>query len=238
MSDTSPSGNGSNGAFQNHDRLGRFVKNNAGGPGNPFGRQVAALRSALLASVTAQDVTEVLAAVLVQAKKGNVSAARLFLAYTVGKPADTVNPDETESDEWQLTQKNVARPEEIKHSFGDMPVQLANTVARATRPAISDGLADRLATMLKAPVAEPASSRPAGVAEPADGPAAARTPLEPALPAAVAPSTNGSNGRPAPAGPHEPAEPRARGAAHASGARGAMQPINRNPLQTVMTRRW
>ena len=139
MSDTSS--NGSNGAFRNHDRLGRFVKNNTGGPGNPFGRKVAALRSALLASVTAQDVQEVLAAVLAQAKKGNVSAARLFLAYTAGKPADTVNPDEADADEWQLTQKNVARPEEIKHTFEDMPVQLANTVARATLPAIGDGMA-------------------------------------------------------------------------------------------------
>jgi hypothetical protein len=50
---------------------------------SPTARQVAELRAA----ATPQDIQDVMAALLVQAKKGNVAAARLFLAYTVGKPA-------------------------------------------------------------------------------------------------------------------------------------------------------
>jgi len=56
--------------------------------GSPTARQVAELRAGLCTAATAQDVQDVMAALLVQAKKGNVPAARLFLAYTVGKPAD------------------------------------------------------------------------------------------------------------------------------------------------------
>lgn len=51
--------------------------------------QMAALRAAAVASVTQEDIQEVMAALSVQAKKGNVAAVRLFLAYTIGKPADS-----------------------------------------------------------------------------------------------------------------------------------------------------
>jgi hypothetical protein len=72
-----------------HDEHGYFAAGNRGGPGNPCCRQVAALRAGLLAAVTQQDIQDVIAALLVQAQKGNVAAARLFLAYTIGKPADS-----------------------------------------------------------------------------------------------------------------------------------------------------
>src|SRR5271170_6788791 len=104
MSDTSvrdrcPSTNGSNGDHTGHDQRGRFAKGNPGGPGNPFGRQVAALRAGLLACTTQQDVQDVMAALLVQAKKGNVAAVRLFFAYTIGKPGETVDPDRVDAEE-------------------------------------------------------------------------------------------------------------------------------------------
>ena len=41
------------------DERGRFVAGNRGGPGNPFARKVAALRRALIDSVTPQDIQEV-----------------------------------------------------------------------------------------------------------------------------------------------------------------------------------
>lgn len=50
---------------------GRFAKNNPGRPGNPLNRQVAALRRALLTKVTATDLEEVLAVLLIKAKKGD-----------------------------------------------------------------------------------------------------------------------------------------------------------------------
>src|SRR5262245_34093278 len=42
------------------DRRGRFVPRNPGGPGNPFARQVAALRQAVLDAVTAADIQTVI----------------------------------------------------------------------------------------------------------------------------------------------------------------------------------
>src|ERR1700677_961113 len=79
-----PSGNGSNGAAEGRDRRGRFARGNPGGPGNPFGRKVAALRAALIDCITPQDIQRVMTALLLEAATGNVPAARLLLAYTVG----------------------------------------------------------------------------------------------------------------------------------------------------------
>jgi len=116
--DRSTSANGRNGDHTGHDQRGRFAKGNAGGPGNPFGRQVAAFRAALTACITHKDVQEVVAALLAQAKKGNVAAARLILTYSVGKPASTVDSDQADVDECQLIPESVAPPAEIKHDDG------------------------------------------------------------------------------------------------------------------------
>src|SRR5262249_19846025 len=67
-------------------------KGNSGGPGNPFGRKIAALRAALLNTVTEQDIREITAALLLCAKEGDVAAARMLLAYTIGKPAGDTEP--------------------------------------------------------------------------------------------------------------------------------------------------
>ena len=52
----SPPPNGSNGRARGHGTGGRFTKGNPGGPGNPMGKQVAALRAAMLAAVTPEDM--------------------------------------------------------------------------------------------------------------------------------------------------------------------------------------
>ena len=48
---TAPSGGGSG-----RDVKGRFAAGNAGGPGNPFARQTAQLRAALVQRVTSEDM--------------------------------------------------------------------------------------------------------------------------------------------------------------------------------------
>src|SRR5947208_3541493 len=84
---------------------GKFTKGNQGGPGNPFNRQVAALRRALLNRVTAEDIEEVLAVLMIKAKTGDLAAIKLLLSYTVGKPGPAVDPDTLEQQEWQLHQQ-------------------------------------------------------------------------------------------------------------------------------------
>jgi hypothetical protein len=87
------------------DAHGRFAAGNPGGPGNPFARQVGALRCALLKAVTPEDLAAVAQALLRQAREGNVAAAKLLLSYTLGKPAAAVDPDTLDLHEFGLYQR-------------------------------------------------------------------------------------------------------------------------------------
>ncbi len=90
-------------ADSRRDSHGRFGKGNSGGPGNPFARQVAALRCALLSAVSEQDLDEVARELVRQAKEGNLAAAKLLLSYTLGKPAAApVDPDTLDLHEFGL----------------------------------------------------------------------------------------------------------------------------------------
>jgi hypothetical protein len=178
MSDTavlerSPSATDTSG----RDQRGRFVRGNAGGTGNPFARQVAALRAALIASVTAQDIQRVMAALLLEAGNGNVAAARLVLAYTIGKPADAVDPDRVDVDEWQVIRQAVAPPDQVLQTFQSLPVQVASHIAQATLPVMGAEWADQLAERLEKPVGRAKASDKARGDRPFGAGAAARAPV-------------------------------------------------------------
>ena len=81
---------------------GRFAKGNGGGPGNPFARQVAARRKALLDAVGAEDVGKVGRKLYELALAGDVAAAKVLLAYLIGKPAEAADPDRLDLDEVSL----------------------------------------------------------------------------------------------------------------------------------------
>lgn len=83
------------------DAAGRFTAGNRGGPGNPFARRVGALRSALLSVFTEEKLRLVVDSLLERAACGDIPAAKLVLLYGIGKPSDTVDPDQLEVDEWQ-----------------------------------------------------------------------------------------------------------------------------------------
>ena len=82
MNDIPPSPNGGNGRATN----GRFAPGNSGGPGNPFSKRVAQLRSALFKSVSPEDLRDVLAALLKQAKAGDVASVKELLQRLLGPP--------------------------------------------------------------------------------------------------------------------------------------------------------
>jgi len=67
---------------------GRFAPGNPGGPGNPYGRQVAALRAALLEAVTPDELRAVAAKLVELAKAGNVQAIRELFDRTLGRPVE------------------------------------------------------------------------------------------------------------------------------------------------------
>jgi len=52
------------------------------------------------------DLRAILAQMVEAAKQGDVAAARLVLAYGVGKPAPAVDPDTLDVQEWALWQHN------------------------------------------------------------------------------------------------------------------------------------
>jgi hypothetical protein len=67
------------------DANGRFGKGNAGGPGNPFARQTARLRQALVDAVTPDDMRAIAGGLKTKAVQGDVPAAKLLFSYCIGK---------------------------------------------------------------------------------------------------------------------------------------------------------
>ena len=84
IQDTSPSPTGSGG----RDKRGRFGPGNKSGTGNPYAKRVAQLRSAMIATVTEQDIAEVITKMLELAKGGDMVAAKELLLRTLGKPTE------------------------------------------------------------------------------------------------------------------------------------------------------
>ena len=106
--------------MSDRDESGRFTKGNKGGPGNPYARQVAAMRSTLLAAITEDDLREVATALLSRAKAGDTSAAKLLFSYVVGRPDAPVNPDRLEIEEAKL--KSSKANAEMVATFADLGI--------------------------------------------------------------------------------------------------------------------
>jgi hypothetical protein len=135
---TPPGPDATPGAEGKRDSHGRFAKGNGGGPGNPFARQVAALRSALVAAVTPEDIGAVAQELLRQAKEGNLAAAKLLLSYTLGKPAATVDPDTLDLHEWGLWSGQPDPAPEMMAAPGRLGLPVGLTYLRAAMPSVWD----------------------------------------------------------------------------------------------------
>ena len=96
MSEPTPNGD------DGRDESGRFTQGNPGGPGNPFARRVARLRSTLLDVVGETGLTEIVERLVKAAQKGDVAAAKLVLSYTLGKPVKSMDPDALDLHEREL----------------------------------------------------------------------------------------------------------------------------------------
>ena len=96
---STPGGGVSDAARVGRNRRGRFTKGNKGGPGNPAMRRVAILRKAAQAAVSEEMVRDILAALAVRALTGDLAAAKLVLAYAIGKPEAAGDLDGDEAEE-------------------------------------------------------------------------------------------------------------------------------------------
>ena len=93
---------------------------------NPFGCKLAALRAAMVDSVSEDDLRGIMAKLVEQAKAGDLNAAREVLARVVGKPGDARDPD-------RISVESIAL-EADKFE--------AERLRRMRKPGFSDSLAD------------------------------------------------------------------------------------------------
>jgi hypothetical protein len=128
---------------------GRFAKGNPGGPGNPFARRVADLRWALVEGVTPEDMRDIAVALALRAQAGNVSAARLLLQYTLGKPVEQPHPDRIDRDEIEAFRANAVHDGD-QPVFASTPLAAPLIVARELVPAKGKAFTDGLVAGLTA----------------------------------------------------------------------------------------
>ncbi|MBY0228274.1 MAG: hypothetical protein K2W96_03225, partial [Gemmataceae bacterium] len=132
MSDTTDTGTG-------RAPNGQFAQGNAGGPGNPFARQTALIRKAAADAATPEKAAQVMEAMHQEAIKGNVAAAKVWLAYSAGPPAKVpTDPDRLDRDELEARRACRASAADLEWMKG-MPCGLACSLAQATAPAVAEG---------------------------------------------------------------------------------------------------
>jgi hypothetical protein len=117
------------------DTKGRFTKGNPGGPGNPFARHVAKLRSALVECVGEDDIRQMAKGLLVSAKLGHLPSIRILFMYVLGKPPSAVNPDTLDIEEWrQLVQPLAQIAVELPQALMSVPAATASDMVRTAQP--------------------------------------------------------------------------------------------------------
>ena len=72
---------------------GTFAPGNKCAQGNPYAKKAAELKSALYGAVTPQDMAEVIAAMLLEAKGGDVGAAQFLCDRLFGKAKQSIDLD-------------------------------------------------------------------------------------------------------------------------------------------------
>jgi hypothetical protein len=127
------------------DERGRFVKGNRGGPGNPFARQVAKLRAALIQRVTEADIQRIADDLLTSAKLGHLPSIRLLFLYVLGKPAAVVDPDTLDIEEWKRHVQPLPQiMADLEQALMSMPVQAATDMVRTSQPFMQQMMSEEL----------------------------------------------------------------------------------------------
>ena len=198
-------------ATPTRDKKGRFAKGNPGGPGNPYARQVGAIRKQMIEFMTPERVEQYMQALLDYTLKGNMQAAKLLAEHTAGKPLPGADPDRMAMDEWQKRMETTVMMQQLPQLIQTPHPGLPLGMVRETQPLVTEAMSAKLGAVLSDPdqhveempdlefadddedLLPPADA--AGPPSPngGNGRAAARTV---ARPGATAPSPNGGNGRP------------------------------------------
>jgi hypothetical protein len=92
------------------------------------------MRKVLLECVSEDDLREIIAEVIEQAKEGDLGAAKLVLSYVVGKPVATVDPDRVDVEEFHLLQEETCSGAQFSNVLNGVPAGLACEVLEAVVP--------------------------------------------------------------------------------------------------------
>ena len=148
MSETNPTP--PNADTNGRDRSGRFGPGNTFGTGgNPYAAKVAALRAALLAAVTEDDISEIADVLLAQAKNGDKAATKLLFQYTLGKPQPFVSPDRLTVDALRALDESAVSPEVVASFLGRLPAEFALGLSQLGLEAAAASHGSLLGDMLK-----------------------------------------------------------------------------------------
>jgi hypothetical protein len=126
------------------------LKGNPGGPGNPFARQVAELRERLLNRLTGEELDRIADKLIALAKEGDVPATKLHFSYTLGKPAEAVQPDQLDMEEWDTFKKTATMAGELPGIMATPDPSFPLEVVRAARPGVARDLSRELRDTLRA----------------------------------------------------------------------------------------
>jgi hypothetical protein len=127
------------------DARGRFKPGNIGGPGNPFARRVAALRTALIETVKEDDMRYIAEQLVVMARLGDMAAIKLLFQYVLGKPAAAVDPDTLDHQELDLYRRGPS-PVAVKELACErLPADAVAEVLRVEMPSLGAGFMDMAA---------------------------------------------------------------------------------------------
>jgi hypothetical protein len=128
---------------------GRFVAGNRAGPGNPHARHCARMLDLFRTCISDQDMVHLFRVLYEKAMHGDVSAAKLVLAYKIGKPAPCPNPDAIDRDEWDHYQQDAIEPREMELVLGSLPTRVGNDLARTALPIMTEARTRDLAMQLR-----------------------------------------------------------------------------------------
>jgi hypothetical protein len=92
------------------------------------------MRQVMLECVGEDDLREIIAEVVAQAKEGDLGAAKLVLSYVVGKPTATVDPDRVDVEEFRLLQEETCSGDQFSNVLNGVPAGLACEVLEAVVP--------------------------------------------------------------------------------------------------------
>ena len=130
---------------------GRWLQGNPGGAGNPFARQVAAVRQRLYDRITPDMMDELIDTLVELARRGNVQALKLILQYMAGKPTTPSNPDALDIEEWEHYKKSVPMMSEMPNLYKTFTPDYLTARIRDSRPDINRALNAELAHALRHP---------------------------------------------------------------------------------------